>query len=110
MSPFGSFRVRLTVPHHPEPPPPPPPPPDEPPPDDPPPLSELLPPLDPGGVAAEDMVLDRLSPSLSAKEVTLPVLWLSPVYQDATAAPTPAAASTPVNFLAQLFSTSSAMA
>ena len=95
--------------HQPDPPPPPPPPPDEPPPDDPPPPPEL-PPLDPGGVAAEAMVLDKLSPSQSAKDVTLPVLCWSPTYQDDTAAPTPAAASTPVNFLAQLFSTSSAMA
>src|SRR6185503_16719579 len=64
----GLFCARLKVPHQPEPPPPPPPP-DEPPPDEPPPLSELLPPpLDPGGVAADDMVLDRPSPRRSAKD------------------------------------------
>ena len=56
------------------------------------------------------MVRERLSLTRSVNELMRSELKSSPEYQDDTAAPTPAAASTPVKRLAQLFSTLSAMA
>src|SRR5262245_32315638 len=90
--------------HQPEPPPPPPPPPEEPPP--------LLPPLslEPGAVEAEAMVVLRSLPRWSAKPTGSLVQELEPAYQVAAAAVAPAAASTPAKRVAQVFSTSSAIA
>ena len=96
--------------HQPDPPPPPPPPPDEPPPEEPP---RCRHPRRSSRAASRPTRWSATgrSPSRSAKDVISPVgAMASPVYQDDTAAPTPAAASTPVNRSAQVFSTSSAMA
>src|ERR1700752_3247222 len=87
----------------PEPPPPPPPPPEEPPPPLPPPS------LEPGAVDEDEMVCDRSEPMWSANETgSLRQSWL-PTYQPVAVA-APAAASTPANFFAHSFCTSSATA
>src|SRR5687767_12084083 len=89
--------------YQPPPPPPPPPPPDEPPPPE--------PLLEPGALEAELMVLDRLSPTLSAKPPGLSHGLLLPEYQAKPCCPwTAAAASTPAKRSAQRFSTPRAIA
>src|SRR5438552_2850773 len=87
---------------------PPPPPPPPPPPDDPPPPE---PPLEPGAVEAELIVLASDEPTLSAKPVGLFHGLLDPEYQANPCRPcAAAAASTLWNRSAQRFSTPSAIA